>query len=217
VEYGVQILTIYAFSTENWKRPRAEVQGLMGILEEVIEREVQALHEEGVQLRHIGRLDGLSEKLQRQVREAIELTKDNRRLILNVAFNYGGRAEILDAVRTIVRDGIPADQVDEALFDQYLSTAGLPDPDLVIRTGGEMRLSNFLIWQAAHAEYYSTPTFWPDFDRRELYRALCAYQQRKQRRRVSGHHADTVCHTLPAICHQPYATHQQLPAISHTP
>lgn len=224
VEYGVQVLTIYAFSTENWRRPRAEVRGLMGILEEAIEREVRALHGEGVQLRHLGQLDGLSKKLQRLVREAIQLTKDNRRLILNVAFNYGGRAEILDAVRAIIRDGVPAERLDEALFGQYLYTAGLPDPDLVIRTGGEMRLSNFLIWQAVHAEYYSTPTLWPDFDQRELFRALCSYQQRKQRRRISGHHADTVCHTPSAIRHtpsairhQPYAICQQLSATSHTP
>jgi len=181
VEYGVRILTIYAFSTENWNRPPTEVRGLMGILEEVIEREVQALHREGVQVRHLGRLAGLSEKLQRKVREAIELTRDNSRLILNVALNYGGQAEIVDAVRAIIRDGIPADQIDETLFSQYLYTAGLPDPDLVIRTGGEMRLSNFLIWQVVDAEYCFTPTFWPDFGKAELYQMLLEYDRRQKR------------------------------------
>ena len=181
VEYGVKILTIYAFSTENWQRPEEEVQGLMRILEEVIQKEVQELHEKGVRLRHIGRLDGLSPRLQRQIQEAIELTKENSRLILNVAFNYGGRAEILDAVRGLIREGIPAEEIDEELFSRYLYTAGQPDPDLIIRTAGEMRLSNFLLWQGAYAEYYSTPTYWPDFDKEELYRALLAYSQRERK------------------------------------
>ena len=181
VEYGVKMLTIYAFSTENWKRPEAEVRGLMRILEEVIRNEVKELHEKGVCLRHLGRLDGLSPRLQQQVHEAIELTKGNSRLILNVAFNYGGRAEILDAVRSLIRDGVSPEEIDEELFSRTLYTAGLPDPDLIIRTAGEMRLSNFLIWQAAYAEYYSTPTYWPDFDKEELHRALLAYSQRERK------------------------------------
>ncbi len=180
-EYGVKILTIYAFSTENWGRPKDEVRGLIHILEEVIQREVRDLHKNGVQLRHVGRLEGISERLKRQVREAIELTKNNDRLILNVAFNYGGRAEILDAVRRIVAEGIDPDTLDEELFSRYLYTAGLPDPDLIIRTAGEVRLSNFLIWQAAYAEYYATPTYWPDFDKKELYKALRVYSQRERR------------------------------------
>jgi undecaprenyl diphosphate synthase len=181
VEYGVKVLTIYAFSTENWGRPEAEVKGLMNILEEVIQREVRNLHKNGVQLRHVGRLEGISERLQRQVRQAIELTKNNERLILNVAFNYGGRAEILDAVRRIVEEGIDPERLDEELFSRHLYTAGLPDPDLIIRTAGEVRLSNFLIWQAAYAEYYATPTYWPDFGKQELYKALRVYNQRERR------------------------------------
>jgi len=180
-EFGIKILTIYAFSTENWGRPRAEVRGLMRILEEVIDREVQNLHKNGVKLRHIGRLEGLPQRVQRAVRDAIELTKENDRLILNVAFNYGGRSEILDAVRRLMGDGISRQELSEELLERYLYTAGLPPPDLIIRTGGEMRLSNFLIWQAAYAEYYSTATYWPDFDKEELHKALLAYSQRERR------------------------------------
>ena len=181
VEFGIKVLTVYAFSTENWGRPEEEVRGLMHILSEYIQSEVGELHRNGVQLRHSGRLAGISETMQEQIRDALELTKNNDRIILNVAFNYGGRAEILDAVRRIIADGIKPEQVDEALFNCYLYTAGLPDPDLIIRTGGEMRISNFLIWQAAYAEYYATPTYWPDFDREELRRALEAYAQRDRR------------------------------------
>jgi undecaprenyl diphosphate synthase len=181
VEYGIKTLTVYAFSTENWRRPQDEVQGLLGIVERVIRRELKELHAEGVQLRHIGRLEGLPERLKEQVLRAIELTKDNDRLILNVAFNYGGRAEVLDAVRRIVADGLQPEQISEETFDSYLYTAGQPDPDLIIRTSGEMRVSNFLIWQGAYAEYYVTPTLWPDFNADELYQALLAYSQRERR------------------------------------
>jgi undecaprenyl diphosphate synthase len=181
VEFGVKVLTVYAFSTENWGRPEQEVSGLLGILEETIKREVPELHKNGVRLRHLGRLEGISAEMQQAVQAAIELTKNNDRITLDVAFNYGGRAEILDAIRKMINDGISPDQVDEALFDNYLYTAGLPDPDLIVRTAGEMRLSNFLIWQAAYAEYYSTPTFWPDFDKQELYKALLAFSQRQRR------------------------------------
>ena len=181
VEFGVQVLTVYAFSTENWGRPEDEIHGLLGILEETIRRQVPELHKNGVRLRHLGRLDGLREEMQQAIRAAIELTKHNDRITLNVAFNYGGRAEILDAIRRIMNDHVPPERIDEALFAGYLYTAGLPDPDLIVRTAGEMRLSNFLIWQAAYAEYYSTPTFWPDFDKAELYRALVAFSQRQRR------------------------------------
>lgn len=181
VEYGIQVLTIYAFSTENWNRPLDEVTGLMSILEQTIQRETPELNRNGVRIRHIGRTEGLSPRLQAAIREAVELTCHNDRLILNVAFNYGGRAEILDAVRRIIEEGIPPEAIDEALFSRYLYTAGQPDPDLVIRTAGEMRLSNYLIWQAAYAEYYSTPVFWPDFDKEELYLALAAYNARERR------------------------------------
>ena len=134
-----------------------------------------------MQIRHSGSLERISEPLKKKIQEAVELTKGNRRIILNVAFNYGGRAEILNAVRRIIADGIPPEEVDEELFSRYLYTAGLPDPDLIIRTAGEMRLSNFLIWQSAYAEYYSTPTYWPDFDREELHKALEAYASRERR------------------------------------
>ena len=181
VEFDVQYLTIYAFSTENWGRPPAEVRGLMNILEEVIDSELEELHEEGVQLRHIGRLEGLDPHLQRKVRQAIDLTEDNQRLVLNVAFNYGGRDEIVQAVRSIIEDGVPAEQVDEKLVSQYLYTSDSPDPDLIIRTSGELRVSNFLIWQGAYAEWYVTQTYWPDFDKEEFYGALCEYARRERR------------------------------------
>jgi undecaprenyl diphosphate synthase len=181
VELGIPILTIYAFSTENWERPVEEVQGLMRILEEVIDRELAEMHENGVQLRHIGDLSGLSEGLQRKVQEAIALTRNNDRLILNIAFGYGGRAEIIHAIQEIVRAGVAPEEIDEALVAQHLYTAGQPDPDLIIRTSGEMRLSNFLIWQAAYAEYYVTPTYWPDFDKEELRKALIQYGERERR------------------------------------
>jgi undecaprenyl diphosphate synthase len=180
-EFGIKILTIYAFSTENWGRPEAEVRGLMNILESVIDRELKQLHANGVQLRHIGELDGLSEVLQRKVCKAVDLTRNNDQLILNIAFNYGGRQELVQAIRRIVEDGVPPDQIDERLIDYYLYTAGQPDPDLVVRTGGEMRLSNFLLWQASYAEIYSTPAFWPDFDREELRKAIMFYARRERR------------------------------------
>lgn len=178
VEFGVKVLTLYAFSTENWSRPSDEVQGLMGIIELMLKREVKDLHKNGVQLRHIGRLEGIAPNLAGQVRDAIELTKGNDRIVLNVAFNYGGRAEIVNAVKRIIADGLAPEQITEEVFGRYLYTQDQADPDLVIRTAGEMRLSNFLIWQAAYAEYYSTPVYWPDFDRAELIRALGAFDQR---------------------------------------
>jgi undecaprenyl diphosphate synthase len=180
-EFGIKILTIYAFSTENWGRPEAEVRGLINILETVIDRELKQLHANGVQLRHIGEIDGLSPMLQRKVRDSVELTRNNDQLILNVAFNYGGRQDLVQAFRRIVEDGVPSDQIDETLIDYYLYTAGQPDPDLVVRTAGEMRLSNFLLWQASYSEYYATPVFWPDFDREELLKAIMYYTRRERR------------------------------------
>jgi undecaprenyl diphosphate synthase len=181
VEFGIKYLTIYAFSTENWGRPTEEVQGLLHILEDVIDRELDELHKEGVQLRHIGRLERLAPALQDKVQEAIELTRSNDRLVLIVAFNYGGRDEIVQAIQRIMRDGIPSDQVTSELVSQYLYTAGVPDPDLIIRTSGELRVSNFLIWQGAYAELYSTPAYWPDFDKEEYRRALDTFAQRERR------------------------------------
>jgi undecaprenyl diphosphate synthase len=181
VELGIKILTIYAFSTENWARPETEVKALLAIFERMIDRELEELHTEGVQLRHIGQLDNLSPRLRRKVLDAIELTKNNQRLILNVAFDYGGRTELVNAVRHIIADGVPAEQVDDSLISRYLYTAKLPDPDLIIRTSGEMRISNFLIWQGAYAEFYVLPTLWPDFGKDELYEALVSYSQRERR------------------------------------
>jgi undecaprenyl diphosphate synthase len=180
-EAGIAVVTIYAFSTENWDRPRDEVGGLFRILAEAITREAPKLHQNGVQIRHLGSLDGVPATLARRIQEALQLTRNNTGLILNVAFNYGARAEIVAAVRRIVERGVPAESIDEALISRSLYTAGLPDPDLIVRTAGEMRLSNFLLWQAAYAEYYSTPVYWPDFDEHELRRALDAYAGRDRR------------------------------------
>ena len=181
VEFGVQYLTIYAFSTENWGRPQEEVQGLLHILADVIDRELEELNQQGVQLRHIGRLEKLPKRLRKKVLEAIEITKNNTRLILNVAFNYGGRDEIIYAVRRMIEDQIKPEDVTIEKVNQYLFTAGIPDPDLIIRTSGEMRTSNFLIWQAAYSEWYITPCYWPDFDKEEYRKALLAYQNRDRR------------------------------------
>jgi undecaprenyl diphosphate synthase len=181
VKHGVKILTLYAFSTENWGRPAEEVRGLMTILEQVIEHELKELHQEGVRINHIGRQAGISPRLQKKIKQAVELTRANTTLTLNVALNYGGRQEIIDAIRRIIQDGIQPDQIDDALLSQYLYTAGQPDPDLIVRTSGEMRVSNFLIWQGAYAELYVTPTYWPDFDENELQLALDHYASRERR------------------------------------
>jgi len=181
VEFGVQYLTLYSFSTENWDRPKDEIAGLMRILGEVIDKELAELHKEGVRLRHIGHLEGLNATLRRKVEEAIVLTRDNSRLILSLAFNYGGRDEILCAVRKMIEDGVKPEQVDEGLMSQYMFTAGTPDPDLIIRTSGELRTSNFLVWQGIYSEWYFTSTLWPDFNKAELHKALMDYSQRERR------------------------------------
>jgi undecaprenyl diphosphate synthase len=181
VEFGIRYLTIYAFSTENWGRPPEEVRGLMRILEDVIDRELRELHEQGVQLHHIGRLDRLKPKLRQKVLSAIDLTKDNERLVLNVAFNYGGRDEIVYAIQHMIEDEVDVEDVTDELVSQYLFTAGVPDPDLIIRTSGELRGSNFLIWQGAYSEWYFTPTYWPDFNREELLKALFEFAHRERR------------------------------------
>ncbi len=178
---GVEVLTIYAFSTENWRRPADEVFGLMRLLAQRIDREAAELHRNNVRIRHIGELEGIQARLAERVRAAVALTRENTGLVLNVAFNYGGRHEIARAVQRIMQAGISADNLTEELIDKYLDTAGLPDLDLVIRTGGEMRLSNFLLWQAAYAEYYSTPICWPDFGREELYQAFAEFGRRVRR------------------------------------
>ena len=178
---GVDVLTIYAFSTENWRRPADEVFGLMRLLAQRIDIEAAELHRNNVQIRHVGALEGVQPSLADRVRAAVELTRANTGLVLNVAFNYGGRQEIARAVQRIMALGVAAENITEQLIDQHLDTAGLPDLDLVIRTGGEMRLSNFLLWQAAYAEYYSTPICWPDFGREELYQAFAEFGRRARR------------------------------------
>lgn len=180
-DFGIQVMTIYAFSTENWQRPLDEVTGLMRLLGEVIQRDLNDLHANNVQIRHCGRLEGINPRLQQQIQSAVELTRHNTKIVLNVAFNYGGRAEIVDAVRAIMHEGSGPEDVTEELIARHLYTRGLPDPDLIIRTGGEYRTSNFLVWQAAYAEYYATPTFWPDFGEAELAAALEVYSQRERR------------------------------------
>ena len=180
-ERGVSVVTLYAFSTENWRRPSDEVEALLSILSEEIGPQTQELHEAGVKLVHLGDPSPLDRRLQAAITQAQELTKDNTAGTLNIAFNYGGRDEILRAVRNIIAEGVSAEQIDEALFNRYLYTKGCPDPDLIIRTGGEQRLSNFLLWQAAYSEYYHTPVLWPDLDAGELDKALAAYWQRRRR------------------------------------
>ncbi|MGW8226431.1 MAG: polyprenyl diphosphate synthase [Anaerolineales bacterium] len=181
VEFGVRYLTLYAFSTENWGRPMEEVRGLMRILEDVIDRELAELHKQGTRLLHIGRLDRLKPSLRQKVLDAIEYTKDNDRLILCVAFNYGGRDEIVCAIQHMIEDDVTPDQVSVELVSKYLFTAGVPDPDLIIRTSGELRGSNFLIWQGAYSEWYFTPTYWPDFGKEELALAIEEYKHRQRR------------------------------------
>jgi undecaprenyl diphosphate synthase len=180
-EYQIKYVTLYGLSTENWKRPEDEITGLLNLIEEIIDKETVELHKRGVRLCHLGRLNGLSSRLKLAVTRGVELTKDNAGMTLSFAFNYGGRTEILDAVRHLIAEGISPQNIDEKLFNSYLYTAGLPDVDLVIRTGGELRISNFLMWQAAYSEYYFTDVLWPDFDKTEVEKALLSYSQRQRR------------------------------------
>ena len=180
-EYQIKYATLYGLSTENWKRPEEEITGLLHLLEETIDEETVELHKKGIRFRHLGRLDGLSPRLERAITRGIELTKNNAGMTLSFAFNYGGRTEILDAVRHLIAEGVPSQKIDEKLFNSYLYTAGLPDVDLVIRTGGEFRISNFLMWQAAYSEYYFTEVLWPDFDKKEVEKALLSYSKRQRR------------------------------------
>ncbi len=180
-EYRIKYVTLYSFSTENWNRPQDEVSGLLKILEESIEQDSLELHQRGVKIRHLGRLQRLPQQFKLAIEWAVELTKNNTKMTLSLAFDYGGRLEILDAVRGIVDKGIPPQNIDEKLFASYLYTAGLPDVDLVVRTGGDLRISNFLLWQSAYSEYYFTEVLWPDFSAQEVERALASYSQRQRR------------------------------------
>lgn len=179
--YNIPYLTLYAFSTENWSRPKSEVNGIIKLLSENLDKAIEIAHGQNIRIRHLGRADRLPRQIQDKARAAIDMTKNNTGLTVNVAFNYGGRSEIADAVKTIVENKIKAAKIDEMLVAEHLYTAGMPDPDLLIRTGGEMRLSNFLIWQAAYAELYFTPVLWPDFGREELEKALAVFSKRQRR------------------------------------
>jgi len=178
---GVGMLTVYAFSTENWSRPADEVNGLMELFWDSFRTYLDRLEREGVRIRHFGRMEGLPANVQDGIRNAVERTKHNERLHLNVCLNYGGRAEIVDAVRAIVAAGTPPDAITEETISQHLYSHDVPDPDMVIRTAGEMRLSNFLLWQATYSEYYATPVPFPDFDRAEFARALDTFSGRTRR------------------------------------
>jgi undecaprenyl diphosphate synthase len=180
-ELGVRYLTLWAFSTDNWRRPREEIEGILRILAEVIERETEELHRQGAQLRHIGSLQGLDPELQAAVLAAIERTRRNDRLILTLAFNYSGRQELLAAVRSLIASGVPAESVTEETIQAHLFTHDLPDPDLIIRTSGEHRLSNFLLWQSAYSELFFTPKLWPDFGPEELCEAVREFGRRERR------------------------------------
>lgn len=180
-DHGVRYLTLYAFSTENWNRARVEVAGLLGLLGRNIDQETQAFHQENIRLVHLGRLDRLSQRMSQKVKGAVELTKNNTGLTLCLAFDYGGRDEILQAARRIASAGIPGGSIDESAFARYLYSADIPDPDLLIRTGGESRLSNFLLWQAAYSELYFTPVLWPDFGPKDVQEALSEYRHRQRR------------------------------------
>jgi len=180
-EYKIPYLTLYTFSTENWNRPQTEIAGLFKILGKRLDEGIKFAQKKGIKVRHLGKLDGLPLRLQKRINEALELTQNNSQMTLSLAFNYGGRDEIVEAMRRLILDGIPPQTIDETVVSQYLYTAGLPNPDLIIRTGGEMRLSNFLIWQSAYAEIYFTPVLWPDFDRKEIDKALIAYSRRQRR------------------------------------
>ncbi|HAG84888.1 MAG TPA: isoprenyl transferase, partial [Cyanobacteria bacterium UBA12227] len=184
-DWGIQALTAYAFSTENWKRPAEEVDFLMTLFERVLERELQEMMAENVRIQFVGNLIALPRSLQDQIDKSMTTTQSNTGIQFTVATNYGGRQEILQAVRAIaiqVQQGkLQPDEINEELFSRHLYTANLSDPDLLIRTSGEMRLSNFLLWQMAYGELYITDTLWPDFDRKEFHQALCAYQKRDRR------------------------------------
>ncbi len=179
--YHLKYLTLYGFSTENWCRPDAEVSGIFQILKQTLQSELDELHEEGVKLCHLGRIGELPQGLQEVINTSAAKTRNNPGMTLGFAFNYGGRAEILDGLRRIISQGLKPEQVDEGIISANLYTAGMPDVDLLIRTGGEMRVSNFLIWQAAYAEYYFTDTLWPDFDKAEIDKALACYKERQRR------------------------------------
>jgi undecaprenyl diphosphate synthase len=179
--HNIQYLTLYGFSSENWNRPAEEVQGIFNLLQEGVDRLIPALNKQGVKINHLGRLDELPQGVRKAIILAANVTKNNTRISVNLAFNYGGRIELMDAARRLVDENLPSSEIDEKSFAARLYTAGMPDVDLVIRTGGELRVSNFLLWQSAYAEYYFTSVLWPDFTPKQIGRALEAYSKRQRR------------------------------------
>ena len=180
-KFGIKYLTFYAFSTENWKRPQDEVSGIMNLLSIFIDKEVNNLHKEGVRILHIGRRERLDQGLRKKIEGAIDLTKNNTTITVQMGLDYGGRDEIAQAVRKIVTSGVTPEEVTEELISQNLYTAGIPDPDLIIRTSGEMRTSNFLIWQSAYSEWIFPETYWPDFTEEVFWQMLVEYSRRDRR------------------------------------
>lgn len=178
ISNGVKFVTLFAFSTENWSRPSNEINSLMLLLREALSQEISELNNKNIKLCHIGSLDKLDLDTRQLIGRCITETKTNNGLTLTVAFDYGGRTEIVDAIKSIIKDQIHHENIDEKLVEKYLYTIDLPDPDLIIRTAGEMRISNFLLWQSAYTEYYSTTTLWPDFDEKEVKTALKEYSTR---------------------------------------
>jgi undecaprenyl diphosphate synthase len=180
-DYGIKYVTLYVFSTENWKRPKEEVNGIFQILVDMADEEIDFAQREGIRICHLGQLDRLPSGLRSKIQQAVDLTKGNEAMTVSLALDYGGRSEIVEAIRQLRKAGISAEDIDEPLFSRYLYAADIPDPDLVIRPGGEIRLSNFLLWQIAYAEFYFTPVLWPDFGRDEVDQALMAYKERQRR------------------------------------
>tara|TARA_B110000495_G_C22958986_1_gene562061 strand:- start:398 stop:1132 length:735 start_codon:yes stop_codon:yes gene_type:complete len=180
-EIGIDYLTLYAFSTENWNRPKKEVDALMSLLVSTINKETKTLMDNNIKLTAIGDLNSLPKKCQEELQESIEKTKNNTRTTVILALSYSSRWEILNAIKQIVKEGIKEDQVNEDLFSQYLTTKGVPNPELLIRTSGEQRISNFLLWQIAYSELYFTDVLWPDFRREDLFEAIVKYQIRERR------------------------------------
>jgi undecaprenyl diphosphate synthase len=180
-EYPIPYVTFYGFSTENWTRPETEVSGLFGLVENFVAEHLEEIHEKDIKIRHIGRLQGLPEVLQSAINKSVVLTENNTGMKLSICWNYGGRAEIITAAKQLIASGIKPENLDERTFASYLYTTGMPDVDLLIRTGDETRLSNFLIWQAAYSEYYFTKVLWPDFSKKDIDLALTAYSRRNRR------------------------------------
>jgi undecaprenyl diphosphate synthase len=180
-EYPIPFITFYGFSTENWNRPKSEVNGLFGLVKNFVEEHLEQIHEKNIKVRHIGRLDGLPDVLAAAIQKSVTLTEKNTGMVLSICWNYGGRAEILEATKRILADGIKPEALDEGTFTKYLYTSGMPDVDLLVRTGDETRLSNFLLWQTAYTEFYFTRVLWPDFDKKDIDLALSSYSKRHRR------------------------------------